>query len=387
MSKHAIEPHKVSRNGKDVWRVLVPKDLQAAEKGKARYFKTREDANDFCAELRGKRGSPTLLFNLLSPAELTRLATYCQEVGVPGIDRAMQLYRDEARANRTERDLDGAIADFITAKEQANRRHTYISVSRTILENFAMNRGTRNVSTITRAEIEQWLNGSNWQAWTRWTYRARLETFFDWCTARGYRGTNPAAAVEVPSIDDKPIVFLAVPEVKRLLTACRETDPSMLPYFCLSLFAGLRPDEAKAMTWGNIVEDGIEVFATKKRSRRRRIVEWNDTLRAWLKLGGMLPVRNFKHRFNAVRDAAGIEWVKDILRHTFCTYAYPLLGPAKTAMSAGHRESVLFQHYRGLVARAAAEEFWKLTPAAVLPVEGPPLPMSLSIWIEEARRE
>jgi len=35
---------------------------------------------------------------------------------------------------------------------------------------------------------------------------------------------------------------------------------------------------------------------------------------------------------------------------------------AKTALQAGHTESVLFQHYRKLVRREDAEKFWGIYP-------------------------
>jgi integrase len=297
----------------------------------------------------------------------------------------VQVFRDQNGTVRTEKTMRDAIDEFIAARQAANRRKSYTDGMRVILDNFAMSRETRNVSEITRDELKQWLDSNNWEPWTRITYRARLETFFTWCVLQGYRGANPVLAIEVPRADEQPVAFLTVPQPRRLLMACRQADPGMIPYFSLCLFAGLRPDEAKAMTWDNVREDGIEVFATKKRSRRRRIVEAHPTLGLWLKLGGKLPVRNFKHRFNAVRAYANqpwtegeqvqpLKWIKDVMRHTFCTYAYLLLGPAKTAMSAGHKEQVLFQHYRGLATKAQAEQFWALTPADVLPVEGPSLP-------------
>ena len=37
-------------------------------------------------------------------------------------------------------------------------------------------------------------------------------------------------------------------------------------------------------------------------------------------------------------------------------------GEAKTALQAGHTESVLFQHYRKMVRREDAEKFWEFYP-------------------------
>jgi len=37
---------------------------------------------------------------------------------------------------------------------------------------------------------------------------------------------------------------------------------------------------------------------------------------------------------------------------------------SKTALEAGHTEQILFNHYRELVTKEDAKEFWSITPTA-----------------------
>jgi hypothetical protein len=56
-------------------------------------------------------------------------------------------------------------------------------------------------------------------------------------------------------------------------------------------------------------------------------------------------------------------WEIDCMRRTFCSYHLAKFQSAsQTAMQAGHRESVLFSHYRGLVSNQDADAFWNIFP-------------------------
>ena len=94
----------------------------------------------------------------------------------------------------------------------------------------------------------------------------------------------------------------------------------------------------------------------------------SDNCVAWRKLGAELPIANLPDRWNALLKAAktkrGIDkWPQDCLRHSFCSYYLAHHeDAAKTALQAGHTESVLFQHYRKMVRREDAEKFWNIFP-------------------------
>ena len=94
----------------------------------------------------------------------------------------------------------------------------------------------------------------------------------------------------------------------------------------------------------------------------------SDNCVAWMKLGAELPISNLNPRWSAltktVKAKWGIDkWPHDCLRHSFCSYYLAHHeDAAKTALQAGHTESVLFQHYRKMVRREDAEKFWGIYP-------------------------
>ena len=77
----------------------------------------------------------------------------------------------------------------------------------------------------------------------------------------------------------------------------------------------------------------------------------------------------------AVVRAAGVEWPHNVTRHTWASYHLAQFGSAaRTAIQAGHTETVLFRHYRELVTPEAAREFWSIRPENL----GPRMPQDAS---------
>jgi hypothetical protein len=90
-------------------------------------------------------------------------------------------------------------------------------------------------------------------------------------------------------------------------------------------------------------------------------------LRAWLALGGALPLHDVNNRMRwftaGLREKHGIAWPRNVTRH--CFVSYHLAGfqnAGKTALEAGHSEQMLFAHYRELVTPEAAAEYWNILP-------------------------
>jgi integrase len=134
---------------------------------------------------------------------------------------------------------------------------------------------------------------------------------------------------------------------------------------CLALryFAGLRTSEATAIEELEIKTEFIEVTARKAKTRRRRLVPVLPVLRAWLDLGGALPLAQVNNRLRAVVVAAGVPWPNNAPRHSFVSYHLAKFQNAgQTALLAGHGEQMLFNHYREIVTSQAAEEFFNLFP-------------------------
>jgi integrase len=369
MPRTEVKPHEYRHHGNTRWRVLIPRALRGAGPAK-RIFASRAKAAAFANELNAGRSGWSGRLLAMSDEDQGRLVRALDAAGsIDALERAAEA---AAKSKVTlSKPLADAVKECVATKETAGRSWQYVENLGVALRQFSAGRDTRAVSEITSAEIDTWLNGQGWSASTRLTYIRRLETFFSWCAKRGYSASDPTAAVERPTESHSPIVVLSPRDCRRLMEACRRVDPGLLPYFAIGLFAGIRPDEIKRLQAENIKGEWIHVEAAKSKTRRRRLVEIHPTLKAWLDLGGEIGWRNWRRRWRTVRLATAvgdrgpersIDWDSDVMRHSFCSYAYPIHGASWTSMHAGHSEQTLFRHYRELVTREAAEQFWAILP-------------------------
>lgn len=164
--------------------------------------------------------------------------------------------------------------------------------------------------------------------------------------------------------------YLKLDQVVEFLEITKNHDPELLTPVALNLFCGIRPSEVARMTQANIsfADREIELEGKQTKTRRRRFVDISDNCFEWLKLGGKMPLPNFNNRWHALIVVAkakmGFEkWPHDCLRHSYCSYYLAAHeNAAKTALQAGHTESILFRHYRKLVKKEQAEKFWAVYP-------------------------
>src|SRR3974390_120779 len=144
--------------------------------------------------------------------------------------------------------------------------------------------GTTETMKIVRADIEDWLEESEWSPRTRKNYLVTFTTLLNFAVAKAYRADNPAAGIERPLLDDRPVGILTGERVKALLKVTKEFDPKMLPAVTIGLFAGLRRSEFFALDWAEIDLENriIEIKGIKAKTRQRRLVHIAENLLDWL---------------------------------------------------------------------------------------------------------
>jgi integrase len=267
----------------------------------------------------------------------------------------------------SDKGLTEAIGECVKAKRDSNKRSIYVAKLECRLDAFREFMGVVNVSQITTSDIERWIaSNKKWNPKTRLSATIDLQTFFSYCVRQKWIAENPCHRLEKVILDDKPPGILTVEECKRWMNTCLEHDPEFVRSEALKLFAGLRPSEVLRLQPSDIGEDYVTVKGKVAKTRDRRLVSVNPTLREWLKIPGPLHPLNYWRRLYALRKkAAPLTWSHDCLRHSFISYSLPIQGAAKTALEAGHSETILFKHYRELVTREQAEEFWRILPKGV----------------------
>lgn len=271
------------------------------------------------------------------------------------------------RSSNSDYSVGEAVKEFLFAKARAGRSDRYLQALRVSLFSFRNARSTRPLSSITVTELETWLMKNNWAPRTQRGYLSDVSVLYNFCIRRGLTNHNPAAAVELPELEDQPPQIHTPDQVRTVLEFARERDLNLCRSLAVRYFAGLRSSEAARLQEKEIRASFIEVTAAKSKTRRRRLVSAQENLKAWLALGGELPLTDLNNRmrwFNvALLKKHGIPWAHNVTRHSFVSYHLAQFGNAgKTALEAGHSEQMLFAHYRELVTPEAASEYWRIVP-------------------------
>lgn len=147
----------------------------------------------------------------------------------------------------------------------------------------------------------------------------------------------------------------------------------LIPYFALTLFAGIRPDfrdgEISKLRPKHIdVAKGvIRIEPEVSKVNERRVIKIQPNLKAWLKKYP-LPKSGALPRWNPERFLHDVKKQKklghDVLRHTYISMlvgAFKSMGDA--ALQAGNSESVIRRHYLDLKTEMEAKAFWRIKPS------------------------
>ena len=264
-----------------------------------------------------------------------------------------------------------AIDDLIASKTSGNKRPSYITNLRQVLDAWSRGQDHRSLASITLGEIETHV-ASRAAVGTRLSAINRLSTLFSFAVRKGWLAVNPCERIERPTIEAKLPTILSNADAAKMLAFIRVKLPRFVPWFALSLFGGLRPEEADQITWSavNLDNGSVLIDPSITKVRNARTVHLEPVAVAWLKLGGDLPIPKVSRRRAArmVRDYMGWEdWPKDVLRHSCASHLIALKKSyGAVALEMGNSEQILRKHYRAEVPDDLCKAFWALTPAVVM---------------------
>lgn len=199
---------------------------------------------------------------------------------------------------------------------------------------------------------------------------ASLRAFLQWCTDSGHLSQNPLAGVKSEKTDAPKRKVLTISDASKLLQTAHAQFPHLLHYVAICLFAGVRPDECKRLTREHIANGYIYIDETIAKTHSARTIPMHQNLEDFINgsplppsgvCGGLSPERFRKH-LTALIKASGVEWSNDVMRHSYASYEYERSKDAgATAANLGHTNTtMLFKHYRGLVAPGTGDEFFKI---------------------------
>lgn len=197
-----------------------------------------------------------------------------------------------------------------------------------------------------------------------------LSAFFGWAVKSGYAVANHAEAVEKSRAAKPKRAVLTVDEAAAILSSAQDRYPEAVPYLAVGMFAGIRPHEMRKLKAEHFRNGYIYVGPDVAKTSSERTVPIRPNLAAWIERhpvpDGVYPKSSITltRTLRTLFKAAGVVDVKDILRHSYASYAYELSGDAaKTASELGHVDTaMLFRHYRGIVPPGSGARFFSICP-------------------------
>jgi hypothetical protein len=151
-------------------------------------------------------------------------------------------------------------------------------------------------------------------------------------------------------------------------------DVRYLPYLALMAFGGSRRSEASSplLTENEILFDErmIRLKPEITKTGSGRTLEIQDNLMAWFtefyKQGPIFPLTRVKPPRAEKLAALNLRLKDNALRHSFCSYHLAMhRNSDMTADLAGNSPRILKEHYKALVSKSAAEEWFSITPQTV----------------------
>jgi integrase len=215
-----------------------------------------------------------------------------------------------------------------------------------------------------------------------------LSLFFKYCLFHEHITHNPILSVpqfriakargtaETLSADQVAKLMLDLETYRGQETKTRGwwgTPGCLVPYFALTLFAGIRPDWQTGEIGRilpshiNLDTDVIMIEPTVSKINEKRTIKLQPNLRLWLerypiKEYMIIPDRRFSAMLRDIRKRHDLG--HDVLRHTYISMlvgAFRSVGDA--SLQAGNSEAIIRRHYLDLKSTEEADAFWRITPA------------------------
>lgn len=316
-----------------------------------------------------------------------------------------------------------AVADEMVQNARSkNAKERSIVQLRSVLDKICDTFKDRLVSSVTSAEIREWLDAPKqairerrrvlkgprkqvkprnfkvprppkvpkvvmppppaaWSFRTKNNYLKQFGQIYTFAKRKGYCTVNPCESLDAAIVPRHQAEILTPAQVKALLDAARaQAKPDLLRFVALGAFGWLRRSEICGLTNADFRSDGtILVNADNAKTRQFRYIPVNDTLRAWLavapKSDKVTPSENVDvvgHWLSELAASIGIKIPHNALRHSSISYALacaPTKGgkvmvnsAGELAKYAGNSENVIYTNYRQLVTEQAGKQYWSLRP-------------------------
>lgn len=355
------------------WRVNLPANISNSGKRERRFFHTKKEAETFCQQQRTRLENFGRNSSTLTPAQLEQAAIAFERLATFGatLNTVVAEFIERRQAIAKSVTFEELFDRFTSSKKK--RSAAYLRGLKYTLPRFPGLHG-RIVAEILPQEIEAEMEGMT--ATVRNAFMRNLRAVFNFGVKRGWLTENPVLKLDFEDVTRAEVVTLSSAEAIALMSAA-ENENDLLPYHALGLFAGIRPLELERLEWRHIdlSERHVEITAEVSKTGRRRIIDIEPNLHAWLtryvENGGdtgdhVTPLTNLRKRLRDIRATAKLtDWVQDVMRHSYASYWLAQHEDInRLTLQMGHESSaMLWKHYNRAAKRKDAAKYWKIKPA------------------------
>ncbi len=381
-----------------------------------KYFTNETDALAFAKKKEAELGINGSSFGTINDDERAALTfwrsfTTTATPTPPDLLAVLRDYQREWMASKASRTVSAAVEAYLDHQEASKASDRHTATLRSRLGRFAADHGDAIASTISTSIFTDWLNslrsnradneGSKLSLVTRHNLTRSLRAFFAFAVENGWSLSNPIPAAKRSKSKAAKIAIKSAPaimhpsDISRFMGALLDQQaacvkaPSLVPFWSLKFFAGIRDSEAASLDWSMIDLDGGQIHLPARLSKtgEQRTIKIRPNLADWIRpfakaSGPVAPgpntrKRRYKQALDALaeRDDKGkitkpFNFPSNAARHCFGTFhLYHFRDAGETSLQLGHKgnPAMLHEHYKNPTAEKHAAAFWEIRPPSKAP--------------------
>lgn len=318
-------------------------------------------------------------FNLSIGSAIREFVAACQKLP-PGhsLIEAADYFTRRNPVVPTNKSIGDIVAEMLEAKRKAGVSEIHLRILKGRLERFA-EKFQCPLPSITVQDISKYVgdlkaaDGKAVKNRTRGNTLSDLRNFFNFARKQRYITRDVVEEISEIEAPKKEFVQTGIFTPAQMKQIIEEVNDDLKPLLAIGAFCGLRSEELNRLDWQDVrlAEGVIIVGADKAKTATRRVVPIPENCRAWLaphnkSEGQINPAPHAGALIDRIERAAlrlKIKWVKNGLRHSFCSYRLALTSdPARVATEAGNSPVMVHRHYKALVTEAQAKDWFNIFP-------------------------
>jgi integrase len=370
---------QVHKDGPARYRVEVPKSLSADRKRRRHFFPTAEQAKSFLRAFQAQLRDLGSSVRILKPVDsidaneaIQLLKRHAVEHGLrrPKLRDLAEEWIDRWQEQHRSVSLAKLFEEYLESRSEDSQKHQQGRLQRL---------HARKVSTLTKEEIEDafWkLPPASFNAHLR-----RVRSVLAFGVKHGYLSRDPALLVQQIKRPRQSVKILPVETVELMFRTAQASVAEVLPFLCVSLFTGARPEEISKLLGNDFnLEDKVPRIRPEiSKTNRHRIINLSENLIAWLATFPRREGRRVmagwtrailgaaRHRLWQLMREKQADLPRhaphNALRHCCVSHYLCLHGSIdQLLLQSGHSRAVMFEHYLNIVAKSDAEKYWNLRP-------------------------